>query len=416
MKKRTKILAAALVFVLLLCLLPATALADPSSEATQPATATPVPEASPEPMTVEPESAAAALPDGTQAVYNEADQTLYAQAGSVTYNNGGTVYNNGGTVYNNAGLVYNNGGLVYNNAGTVYSNGGTVYNNAGKVFNNGAAVYVNDGDVEDSVVYGYYKVTMAADYSAFADFSGLDTEPVSGGLLIRREGECTISPKAGYTISAASSSSGRCSVGSDGVCTLSAVEADVTLTLSFKADAPVFSLAAGTYNKAQTVAISAAEGADIYYTLDGTTPTTESEKYTQPIQVTEGFMIKAIAAAEGAETSARAEAAYAVPKITAPVFEAVSEGYALPDAQPIVVENSGSADARIQSFILSGDNADSFYLSRTSGGKVSAGTTDSISWTIQPKIELKAGTYSAVVTLTFDTGDLVEVMLSFTVK
>lgn len=419
MKRKNKMLAAALVTALLLCLLPATALATatPSPAPTAAATPQATAEATPEPAAETPEATAALLPDGTEAAYNEADQTLYAAAGSVTYNNGGTVYNNGGTVYNNAGLVYNNGGLVYNNAGTVYSNGGTVYNNAGQVFNNGAIVYTNAGDTADSVISGYYRVSLGGDYSAFADITGLDAEPGAGGYLIAKDAVCTITPKAGFTVSSAEASAGVCAAGEDGSYTLSAVDAETALTLSFKAEAPVFGLAAGTYAKAQTLELSAAaEGAVIYYSTDGSEPTAESEKYTAALKLDAGTTVKAVAIAEGAEASDTVTAAYAVPKLTGPEFDAVSEGYKQPAAQGIVVDNSGSADARIKSVIVSGDDAASFILSRTAGGRVSAGAKDSTSWTIQPLVALKAGSYSATVTFTYDSGDTAQVKISFTVK
>ena len=59
--------------------------------------------------------------------------------------------------------------------------------------------------------------------------------------------------------------------------------------------APTFTPAAGTYNAAQNVTISAEAGTTIHYTLDGTEPTTSSAKYTAPIQVSETKTIKAIA-------------------------------------------------------------------------------------------------------------------------
>ena len=59
--------------------------------------------------------------------------------------------------------------------------------------------------------------------------------------------------------------------------------------------APTFTPAAGTYNAVQNVTISAEAGTTIYYTLDGTGPTTTSEVYNTPITVSETQTIKAIA-------------------------------------------------------------------------------------------------------------------------
>ena len=59
---------------------------------------------------------------------------------------------------------------------------------------------------------------------------------------------------------------------------------------------PVFSVEGGTYTEAQDVEITCAtEGANIYYTTDGSTPTAESTEYTEAITVSETTTIKAIA-------------------------------------------------------------------------------------------------------------------------
>ncbi len=61
-------------------------------------------------------------------------------------------------------------------------------------------------------------------------------------------------------------------------------------------EAPTFSVEEGTYTTAQTVEISCAtEGADIYYTIDGTEPTTSSLKYTEAISIETTTTLKAIA-------------------------------------------------------------------------------------------------------------------------
>ncbi|HTW78368.1 MAG TPA: kelch repeat-containing protein [Terracidiphilus sp.] len=77
---------------------------------------------------------------------------------------------------------------------------------------------------------------------------------------------------------------------------------------------PVFSPAAGTYTSAQSVTISdATSGAAIYYTADGTTPTTSSTHFTGPIVVFVTETIQAIATAPNQIQSAVASATYTIP-------------------------------------------------------------------------------------------------------
>ncbi|GEM_PF-3430308 len=84
---------------------------------------------------------------------------------------------------------------------------------------------------------------------------------------------------------------------------------DVTM----QAAAPLFSPEAGTVVPGTKVAItSATEGAKIYYTLDGSVPTTASAEYDQPIEVTGDMTIKAIAVADGYLESEVAAAEYTV--------------------------------------------------------------------------------------------------------
>lgn len=69
-----------------------------------------------------------------------------------------------------------------------------------------------------------------------------------------------------------------------------------TFTFANQAPAPAFSPAAGTYMNAQTVTLADADtSAKIYYTTDGTTPSSSSTLYSSPIQVGVSETIKAIA-------------------------------------------------------------------------------------------------------------------------
>jgi uncharacterized repeat protein (TIGR03803 family) len=76
---------------------------------------------------------------------------------------------------------------------------------------------------------------------------------------------------------------------------------------------PAFSPGGGTYAVAKTVRISdGTPGATIYYTTDGDTPSTSSDKYTEPIDVSETETIKAIAVVKGLPQSAVATATFVI--------------------------------------------------------------------------------------------------------
>ena len=72
---------------------------------------------------------------------------------------------------------------------------------------------------------------------------------------------------------------------------------------------PVITPAGGTFAEAQTVTITAGEGCTVFYTTDGTDPTSESTEYTAAFTVSENCTVKAIAydADDNASSIASAE-------------------------------------------------------------------------------------------------------------
>lgn len=62
---------------------------------------------------------------------------------------------------------------------------------------------------------------------------------------------------------------------------------------------PTITPTAGTFTEAQTVTIMAEEGTTIYYTTDGSEPTTASAVYSEPFTISETTTVKAIAVKEG---------------------------------------------------------------------------------------------------------------------
>ena len=95
---------------------------------------------------------------------------------------------------------------------------------------------------------------------------------------------------------------------------------------------PVFTPEAGTYTSTQSVTITCAtEGATIYYTTDGTDPTTTlGIPYADPIPVDASITIKAIAVKDGMTNSAVATAEYTINLEPSIVFD----GQQNPDNEP----------------------------------------------------------------------------------
>jgi N-acetylneuraminic acid mutarotase len=77
---------------------------------------------------------------------------------------------------------------------------------------------------------------------------------------------------------------------------------------------PTLSVPAGTYTASQDVSISdTTSGASIYYTTDGTTPTTVSTLYSGPVTVSSSETLQAIATASGYSIIPVASATYTIP-------------------------------------------------------------------------------------------------------
>ncbi|MBR4015107.1 MAG: S-layer homology domain-containing protein [Anaerotignum sp.] len=77
-----------------------------------------------------------------------------------------------------------------------------------------------------------------------------------------------------------------------------------------KSAAPSISPNGGTFTGSQSVTITAASGADIFYTLDGTNPTENSTKYTNVITLSDTTTVKAIAVEENKTASDVASATF----------------------------------------------------------------------------------------------------------
>ncbi|MDO4319086.1 MAG: chitobiase/beta-hexosaminidase C-terminal domain-containing protein [Bacteroidales bacterium] len=113
---------------------------------------------------------------------------------------------------------------------------------------------------------------------------------------------------------------------------------------------PVFTPGGGTVTLGTSIEIACAtDGATIYYTLDGSEPTTRSEVYTGPIVADEDILLQAFASKTGMDDSETAFASYRVIE--------VGEGataYTFNFAEPETLNPSIPAPAQGESVLLDG--------------------------------------------------------------
>lgn len=105
------------------------------------------------------------------------------------------------------------------------------------------------------------------------------------------------------------------------------IEAAPASAATAKAVAPVTSsLASGTYSSSKSVALkTATTGATIYFTTNGSTPTTKSKKYTNPVTISVTTTLKAIAVKKGLANSPVVTFSY---KIDSRIIENVTSSVA----------------------------------------------------------------------------------------
>jgi hypothetical protein len=136
--------------------------------------------------------------------------------------------------------------------------------------------------------------------------------------------------------------------------------ASAAYTITPATAAPVFSVASGGYHTVQTVAISGATaGAVIYYTTDGSAPTSKSIKYTGPIKVGASTSFHAAALAPGDSLSAAVLGWYTI---------------VLPTAVPVVSPAPGTYN-KIQSVTLTDATPGATIYYTTNGSYPSTAST-----------------------------------------
>ena len=190
------------------------------------------------------------------------------------------------------------------------------------------AIAVKDGMTDSSVASATYTINIPPQTVATPAFSpdaGTYTEAQSVTISCETTGATIYYTTDGTNPSASSTAySGAITVGDtttikaialkDGMTDSSVASATYTINIPpQKVATPTFSPAAGTYTAAQSVEISCTtDGAEIYYTTDGSNPSASSTAYSGAITVGETTTIKAIAVKEGMTDSSVASTTYTI--------------------------------------------------------------------------------------------------------
>lgn len=113
---------------------------------------------------------------------------------------------------------------------------------------------------------------------------------------------------------------------------------NVTANIRQSAAEPVSNISGGSYADSQTVSLSTGtSGADIYYTTNGTAPTTSSNKYKSPITISESCILQAFASKVGMNDSTVFSAQYNIgseaPRMVSMIVASPGGGiYSIPQA------------------------------------------------------------------------------------
>ena len=175
--------------------------------------------------------------------------------------------------------------------------------------------------------------------------------------------------------------------------TASAV-ASAGYVISLKAaPTPTFNPTGGTYSGAQQVTIGdSLSGVNLYYTLDGSTPTANSTLYTGPVTISQSSTLNAIAIATGYANSGIATAAYVI------------QGAALVPTVSSLSPTSAPADGAAFTLTVNGTNFDSGSIVKWGSTALATTYGSATKLTAAVPANLIATAGSVVITVTTSAG------------
>lgn len=263
------------------------------------------------------------------------------------------------------------------------------------------AIAVKSGMTDSTVTSDTYTINGAVATPTFSPAAGsygstqsvtISTATSGASIYYTVDGSTPTTSSTPYTgaVSVSSSLTLKALATKTGYSNSAVGSATYTISAS-AASAPTFGTAAGTYDRAMTQSITlttSSAGASIYYTTDGSTPTTSSTLYTGAISVDTTTTIKALASGGGFTDSSVSSATYT---IVVPNLYIVGNGF---NTGTSFVDSSGYA----KTITVAGDSKFSTAQSLFNGSSgLFDGTGDSLS--VASSADLGFGTSDFIISM-----------------
>jgi len=160
----------------------------------------------------------------------------------------------------------------------------------------------------------------------------------------------------------------------------------------------------GTYNAVQSVILSSSEPAIIYYTLDGSNPSTTSSQYTSPISITSTSVLKFFAIDAAGNASVTKSEAYTInqPDLTVTALssgtKSVKRGGSLKLSSTVKNQGTLASSSFVVQFAIStnstiGDGDDILLTPQRTVSSLRVGQSSTASTTVTVPTSTPAGTY-----------------------
>ena len=256
-------------------------------------------------------------------------------------------------------------------------------------------------------------LTASASATSIVSLTGTSTLSTSGGS---GSGAVTYSSTGGCTISGSTLTAGS----TVGTCTVTATKAadanysattatvNITVTAIGTQATPTFSPAAGAITFGSTVTITSSGADAIYYTTDGSTPTTSStNQATMPLVINAAVTVKALAVKAGYTNSTIGTASYTQASATAPSSIVLAVGSTNPvgGVTNVAIPAAGSTDTTGAVTGWTATSAANIKFTVTNGGSATSSITiNGSAYTSGANYTITSASTLTVVVTTTETG------------